>query len=86
MTMTVHSLQHLETHVIENGPLWANSLFPFENMVKEIGHLYSGTRHIRDQVSCVFVEEHMFTGSFGAMQKSAIAICLYLYRFFKILF
>ena len=53
MTMTVHSLQHLERQVIENGPLWANSLFPFEHMVKEIDHLYSETRHIGEQVSRV---------------------------------
>ena len=25
MTMTVHSLQHLERKVIEIGPLWANN-------------------------------------------------------------
>ena len=55
-------------------------------MVKEIGHLYSGTRHIGGQVSRVFTEEHMFTGSVGAMQKSVIATSFYLYRFLKILF
>ena len=51
MTMNVHSLCHLAQQVKDNGPLWSNSMFPFENMVKELGYLYSGTKNTGDQVS-----------------------------------
>ena len=42
MTMNTHSLSHLAKQVRDNGPLWSNSMFQFENMVKELGYLYSG--------------------------------------------
>ena len=51
VTMNVHSLCHLAQQVKDNGPLWSNSMFPFENMVKELGYLYSGTKNTGDQVS-----------------------------------
>jgi hypothetical protein len=51
MTINIHSLCHLAKQVKESGPLWSKSMLAFENMVKEIGHLYSGTRYISDQVS-----------------------------------
>ena len=49
-TINVHSLCHLEQQVVEYGPLWANSMFPFENMVKEVGYSFSGTRGTAGQV------------------------------------
>ena len=51
MTMNVHSLCHLERQVIDFGPLWTNSMFSFENMVKEVGGLFTGTRGVADQVT-----------------------------------
>jgi hypothetical protein len=50
MTINVHSLCHLAEQVDDSGPLWSNSMFPFENMVKELGYLYSGTRNTGDQI------------------------------------
>jgi hypothetical protein len=51
MTINIHSLCHLAKQVKESGPLWSKSMLAFENMVKEIGHLYSGTRYIGDQIT-----------------------------------
>ena len=51
MTINTHSLCHLATQVQDSGPLWANSMFPFENMVKELGYLYCGTRNTGHQVN-----------------------------------
>ena len=51
MTINAHSLCHLAKQVEDSGPLWSNSMFPFENMVKELGYLYSSTRNTGDQVS-----------------------------------
>ena len=53
-TINVHGLCHLEHQVRDFGPLWANSMFPFENMVKEVGGLFTGTRGIPDQVSLIY--------------------------------
>lgn len=36
MTINVHSLCHLSQQVLDHGPLWTNSMFSFENTVKEI--------------------------------------------------
>ena len=49
MTMNVHSLTHLSEQVLNTGPWWCNSMFPFENMLKKIGYLYSGTKNVGDQ-------------------------------------
>ena len=51
MTMNVHSLFHLERQAINFGPLWTNCMFSFENMVKEVGGLFTGTRGVADQVT-----------------------------------
>ena len=48
--MNVHSLTHLSSQVKELGPLWTNSMFSFENMMKEMGRLFCGTRGVADQV------------------------------------
>jgi hypothetical protein len=50
MIMNTHNLCHLAKQVQDHGPLWSNSMFPFENMIKEIGYLHCGTRNIGDQV------------------------------------
>lgn len=52
-TINVHSLCHLGEQVRDFGPLWANSMFPFENMVKEVGDLHTGTRGVPDQVEVI---------------------------------
>jgi hypothetical protein len=51
MTMNTHSPCHLAQQLRDHGPLWSNSMFPFESTIKEIGYLYCGTRNVGDLVS-----------------------------------
>jgi hypothetical protein len=50
MTMNTHSPCHLAQQLRDHGPLWSNSMFPFESTIKEIGYLYCGTRNVGDLI------------------------------------
>ena len=60
-TANIHSLTHLTGFVKKWGPLWAYSLFGFENMNGHIRKTFHGTRQIVDQlVFCVKAEQSLY--------------------------
>ena len=60
-TANMHSLTHLTDFVRKWGPLWAYSLFGFENMNGHIRKMFHGTRQIVDQlVFFVKVEQSLY--------------------------
>ena len=46
MLANVHGLLHLPEAVLDLGPLWAHSCFPYENFNGEVLKLYHGSQHV----------------------------------------
>ena len=60
-TSNMHSLTHLTGAVKRWGPLWAYSLFGFENMNGHVRKMFHGTKQIVDQlVFCVKAEQSLY--------------------------
>ena len=51
MSMNVQNLLHINASVHNQGPLWANSAFEFEDANGELTALFHGTQNIDMQVS-----------------------------------
>ena len=50
LTMNIHSLLHLPDNVLDLGPLWSVSCFPFENANGELLKMFHGTQHVDMQI------------------------------------
>ena len=55
MTINIHSLLHVPQTVVDLGPLWAHSCFPFENQNGLIKKVIRGSQHIDTQVRGVYI-------------------------------
>lgn len=63
ITFNVQSLLHMVTSVRKNGPLWANSTFPFEGNIHHLRQLVSGPNGMDKQISRKHLEKlHFRTG------------------------
>lgn len=49
-TFNMHQLLHLGQNVINLGPLWCNSCFPFEDYNGDIRDFFHGTQNVEAQV------------------------------------
>ncbi|XP_031783010.1 uncharacterized protein LOC116416888 isoform X1 [Nasonia vitripennis] len=64
MTFNVHSVLHIVESVKKNGPLWANSTFPFENNIHQLRQLINGPNGMDKQMSRKHLERlHFKTGN-----------------------
>lgn len=55
--MNLHLLRHYRNMVINCGPLWAYSLFGFENNIGKLKRYVLGTTHVLEQVANKYVIE-----------------------------
>lgn len=55
LLMNQHMLLHLKENVLANGPLWCNSLFPFEDWNGDIAKYFHGTQNIASQIMTAVV-------------------------------
>lgn len=55
MTMNIHNLTHIVESVKDNGPLWAQAMFPFEKMNGHLKNYVVGTRNPTEQIANKFL-------------------------------
>eukprot|EP00732_Lithocolla_globosa_P000935 Lithocolla_globosa_v1_NODE_372_length_4260_cov_144.514388.p1 type:complete len:466 gc:universal NODE_372_length_4260_cov_144.514388:4075-2678(-) len=49
-TMNIHNVRHLAQSVLENGPLWVSSCFPYESMNGSLLQFLTGTNAVHWQI------------------------------------
>ncbi|XP_067649897.1 uncharacterized protein [Haliotis asinina] len=77
MTLNVHQLLHLPDNVLNLGPLWCFSCFPFEDANGFLLKLFNGTQHIDKQIAHAVAVIQKMPELIPAIEKNSVAYDLY---------
>lgn len=77
MTLNLHQVLHLPDQVLDLGPLWSVSCFPFEDANGFLLQLFNGTQHIDKQIAHAIAVIQKIPELMMAMEKNTPARELY---------